>query len=127
MLLPVAQALPFFSDTHTAYDVTTTYDANDRAQEVRGANYTVYGSFQPAGPKELAILPEGDVSKGVCVFLTQNTLSFHDTTEQGGALGVQSFIVQDSDTWRVKALGAWNRYTTHRRYLCVKFLELGGV
>jgi hypothetical protein len=125
MLLPVAVALPLFSHAIVAYDVTGSYDANDRWIEATGANYNVHGSFQPATDKDLKLLPEGDVSDGAMTFITQVALGIADVSETSGIQGRQTYLVADGETWRVRAVADWNRHTLTRRYVCTKYFELG--
>ena len=123
MVLPVQGALRLHSRRLTAYETVGSYVDGRFVEGAPQPNFTFHGSMQPATDKDLAFLPEGNISDGTKVLQTRRELFIADTTQDATVLR-QTYVLLDGETWRVVAVADWSIHSLIRRYLCTKFFEL---
>ena len=110
----VSPAIAIFGKTHQAYDETETI-VNHRPTHAVGGDYDFFGPVQPAKPKDLEILPEGDRTKAA---ITTHTKSNFFIAEPGQ--DKQTFIRYLGKVWRIAAVGGWNDQG-FRRYVATSY------
>jgi hypothetical protein len=114
MFPPVLPAISIFGKIHQAYDVTSS-TANHRQTGTPGADYDVFGPIQPARPKDLEILPEGDRTSAAVTLHTKSELFIADA-----GTDKQTFIKYQGKVWRVAAVGDWDAQG-FRRYVATSY------
>lgn len=113
-IVNVIPAIGILGNVVTVFEKTETI-VNHRPVDTTGADRQIFGVIQPAGPRDLELLPEGDRTNGSIVVHSQSQLYISDrgTTSQ-------SFIRHDGLVYRVAALAPWvNQY--FRKYVAVLY------
>jgi hypothetical protein len=103
-----------------AYNTTGSHNGGSWTR-VAGATYSPVGSIQPAGDKELKVLPEGERSEGAVVLRVLEPM-FMEDSKQGVVEIRQTFVLWNDETWRVKKLAHWSVHTGIYKYVAVKHL-----
>lgn len=96
------EAIGIFGRIITVYDTVET-TVNHRPVKTAEADRNIFGAIQPAGDRDLQILPEGDRTKGAIAVHTKADLSIADS----GA-NRETYIRHLGKVYRVRAVAPWD-------------------
>lgn len=126
LILPLHVTHNLLTHTVQAFDVTLGKDVSGRPTSVQGADYPITdANVQPAGYKQIALLPEGARSDGVQVFHTRTQVKAADV-RNGATNGVQTYIRHNDEIWKVWAIENWKPHSAIGRYLLTKYVNIDG-
>ncbi|MBL4769539.1 MAG: hypothetical protein JKY94_17835 [Rhodobacteraceae bacterium] len=121
--LPLLPALALFSETLAAFDQIRT-EVKGQAVRTDGPDYTLTGSFQPAGANTVRLMPEGTNASGLRVLKTPQTLHFLESGEVSTD-NTQTFIRYRGNVWRIVQELDWQAYGGFNGYICERYLRQG--
>lgn len=110
------EAIGIFGRTIAVYDIAETV-VNHRAIKTPGADYNIFGVIQPAGERDLQILPEGDRTSGAIVVHTKDDLKIADSGSTA-----ESYVRHRGKVYRVRALAPWDDQE-FRRYVATTWQD----
>lgn len=79
-----------------------------------------YGPVQPANPKELEQLPEGDRKKGVIKFLCKMPQELFLTRDNPKDAGASDEVIWRGERYKIIQLMPWNHMGWMRAFGCLK-------
>lgn len=101
--MTVLPAIGYFSRRITAQDRGGSY-VEGRWVEASASDYNFYGVLNPAQPKDLEVLPEGDRSKDLWVCVTKRHLFQADGRADQGVTGLTQTYVALPDGQYAKVI-----------------------
>ncbi len=124
--LPLAQAANFFSELITVYD-TTTVLVLGREQNTQEPDRLIKGVIQ-VREDSMDIGDDGNISDGVFMLHTKETLSAYDTGEDG-EIRRQTYVRFSQDVWKTTRIFDWASKTQgYNLYLLTRYSNtLGGL
>ncbi len=113
---PVLPAIAIFGKTYQAFD-TTEVISGGRPTETPGTDYDFFGVVQPATPKDLEILPEGDRTGAAIKVHTKKSFYLPDP-----GTDKQSFVKYLGKIWRIVGAEDWDAQG-FRKYIAKTYAE----
>lgn len=118
--LPLKPVLGIFGHQQTAFDTVGAYNG-PRWETTPEADYTFYGSVQPSSPRDLKILPQGDITGGEVTVYSDRELHFTDINDPQP--GRQTFVRYGGFVYRVLVAADWAIHTGHFVYIARRYVE----
>jgi hypothetical protein len=120
--LPLKPVLGIFSHHQVAYDTVGQY-VGPRWQVTQEPDYNFFGSVQPSSPRDLQLLPQGDITGGEVTVYSDKKLFFSSSDESGGTGDRQTFIRYRNVVYRVLVEADWIIHTGHYVYIARRYVE----
>lgn len=117
--LPIHVTHNLLSHPVVLFDVVYGRNAEGEAAATQEPDRTVVGNLQPAGYRQLQLLPEGAQTEGAKVFHTDAPVFVCDNGQ-----GRQTYIRHGGQNWKCIAVEDWSPHATIGRWLATRHLDI---
>lgn len=126
IILPLFPAFNLFASKVVVFDVVQGRDADgipiDATPE---ADRNISAVIQPAGDKDVRLLPEGQQSEGAYVMHTAAAVSAADNA-QNAQTQRQTFVRHSGNIWKVQKIQDWTPHQKIARYIITRYVNTNG-
>lgn len=120
LLLPLHVTHNLLTHVEQVFEVTYGRDAEGASTAVQGADHAVSMNLQPAGPKLVALLPEGAQGDGAKVMHTSAPIYVADND----GTGMQTYVRHGGEVWKVNQVENWQPHSPIGRWLLTRHLDI---
>lgn len=103
----------------TVFVVVYGRNSEGEATATQLEDYVIQGNLQPAGYRQLQLLPEGAQTEGAKVLHTDLPIYVSDNGQ-----GMQTYIRHGGQVWKVHAVEDWSPHATIGRWLATRHLDV---
>lgn len=103
----------------TVFEVVYSRNGEGEAMAAVGPDFTIDANLQPAGYRQLQLLPEGAQTEGAKVMHTDQPIYVADNGQ-----GRQSYVRHGGQVWKVNAVEDWSPHSTIGRWLLTRHLDI---
>lgn len=126
IILPLNPVLNLFGSTIVAFDVVQGRDSDGiPVVATPEADRKIFGIIQPAGDKDIRMLPEGQQSDGAYILHTPAAVYAADNV-QGAETNRQTFVRHSNNIWKVWRIQDWTPHQKIARYIITRYVNLNG-